>query len=164
MKQGLLSLSEQRNIDNQLIEKVLKTICAIANNGPNRLGKVIIGVTDKDADSERVRNLDNIEAKKIGKRFVVGVNREAKVLGLSVENYLSKWKDSIRNSELSKPLKDSVLSSIDFNGFYGLGVIVITIPPQRELSYFGDNVYWRSADSTELATTPKQIAELAKRF
>ena len=164
LKQGFLSLSAQRIVDTQLIDKVIKTIAAIANNGPNRMGKIIIGVTDKDADTVRIKNLDGIEPKKIGKRFVVGVIREAKFLGLSVENYFSKWKDAIKNSEMSEPLKSSVLSNMDFNEFYGLGIIVITIPPQKELSYVGEDVYWRNGDSTELAKTPKQIATLAQRF
>lgn len=164
LKQGLLSLSEKRNVDSQLIDKVIKTICGIANNGANRIGKVIIGVTDKDADAKRIKELDGIEPKKIGKRFVVGVNREAKVLGLSVENYFSKWKDAIKNSKISSSLRDSVLSNMDFNSFYGLGIIVITIPPQKELSYVEEDIYWRNGDSTELAKTPKQIAMLAQRF
>jgi hypothetical protein len=165
LKQGLLSLSDQRQIDEQAVNKVINAICAIANNGSNRSGKVIVGVTDKDADATRIKQLDKIEPKKVGKRFVVGVNREARVLGLSVESYFAKWKDAIRNSELSSSLKDSVLSNIDFNSFYGLGVIVITIPPQKELSYVGeDKLYWRNGDATEPATTPKQIAMLAQRF
>jgi hypothetical protein len=101
-------------------------------------------------------------------RFVVGVNREAKrlriTLGITVEQYFSKWKDGIRKSTLSSGVRDSVLSNIDFNSFYGLGVIVITIPSQSELSYIGEEVYWRNGDSTERAETPKQIATLAKRF
>ncbi|MFB2983343.1 DUF262 domain-containing protein [Microseira sp. BLCC-F43] len=164
LKQGMLLLSNQRKIDKEIIDKVIKTICAIANNGPNRIGKVIIGVTDKDADSTRIKALDGIEPKKVGKRFVVGVNREAKVLGISVENYFSKWKDAIKNSEISPSLRDSVLSNMDFNSFYGLGIIIITIPPQKELSYVGEEIYWRNGDATELAKTPKQIAMLAQRF
>jgi len=164
LKQGLLSLSYQREVDADLIEKVIATICAIANNGPNRVGKVIIGVTDKKADADRVKELDGVEAKKVGRRFVVGVSREARVLGSKVDRYFSRWKDAIKKSDLSPFLRDAVLSSIDFNSFYGLGVIVITVPPQRELSYVGEKVYWRNGDATEQATSPKQIAALAKRF
>ncbi len=165
LKQGLLSLCNQRVIDEQLIDKVIKTISAIANNGPSKMGKVIIGVTNKDADAVRIKQLDGIEPRKIGKRFVVGVNREAKALGLSIESYFSKWKDAIKNSKISRSLKGSVLSNIDFNPFYGLGVIVITIPSQKELSYVGEEeIYWRNGDATELAKTPKQIAMLAQRF
>jgi len=164
LKQGLLSLSDKRDINDQVVDKVIKTIAAIANNGTNRIGKVIIGVTDKDADADRIKNLDGIEPKKIGKRLVVGVIREATVLSISVEKYFSKWKDAIKNSEMSPVLKNSILSHMDFNSFYGLGIIVITILPQKELSYVGEEIYWRNGDSTELAQTPKQIAMLAQRF
>ncbi|NEQ63506.1 MAG: hypothetical protein F6K53_41845, partial [Moorea sp. SIO4A1] len=164
LKQGLLSLSHQRTVDNKLIDKVIKTICAIANNGPDKTGKVIIGVTDKKADADRIKELDNIDCIEIGKRFVAGVNREAKVLGISEEDYFSKWKNAIKNSDLSPSLRDSVLSNLDFNSFYGLGVILIKILPQKELSYVGEEVYWRNGDGTELANNAKQIAMLAKRF
>ncbi len=164
LKQGFLSLSEQRKIDNQLIKKVIHTIAAIANNGPSKIGKIIVGVTDKDADASRIRELDHIEPKRVGHRFVVGVNREAKFLGISVEKYFSIWKDAIKNSEISPSLRDSVLSNIDFNSFYGLGVIIITIPPQKDLSYVGEELYWRNGDATEVAKSSKQIAMLAQRF
>lgn len=58
LKQGMLNLSDKRGVDADLVEKVLKTICGIANNGKERVGKIIIGVTDKDADAKRVRQLD----------------------------------------------------------------------------------------------------------
>lgn len=164
LKQGMLTLGEKREIDANLVEKVIKTLCGIANNGPERIGKLIVGVTDKEADANRVKKLDGIEPKKVGKRFVVGVNREAKALGISVEQYVGRWKDAIKQSKLSDALRDSVLSNLDFNSYYGLGVIVFTIPAQKKLSFVGDEVYWRNSDSTEIATSPKQIADLAKRF
>lgn len=164
LKQGMLDLSDKRAEDKDLVEKVLKTICGIANNGKERVGKIIIGVTDKDADARRVKKLDGVEPKKVGKRFVVGVTREANALGVSVEKYYARWKDAVKNSGLSAALRDSVLSHMDFNSYFGLGVIIITIPAQKDLSFYGDKVYWRNGDSTEEATMPKQIADLAKRF
>ncbi len=164
LKQGMLSLREDRHIDHSLVEKVVKTICAIANNGFDRTGKIIIGVTDKDADMARVKELDRIEPKRLGKRYIVGVNREAKVMGLSLEEYFAKWKYAIKNSGLSNHLKDTVLSSMDFNSYYDLGIIVITVPPQKELSFVGEELYWRDGDTTKLAQEAKQIANLAKRF
>jgi hypothetical protein len=164
LKQGLLMLVEDGRIDLNILDKVVNTICAIANIGPNSIGKILVGVTDKPADAERVNKIDGIDPKKVGRRFVVGVNREAKRMGISVEQYFSKWRDSIKNSQLSESLRDSVLSNMDFNSFYGLGVIVITIPSQANISYVGDELYWRNGASTELATLPKQIATIAGRF
>lgn len=164
LKQGMLLLSDQRGVDFGVIDKVVNTICAIVNNGAKRPGKIIIGVTDKAADAERIYRLDGVEARQIGRRLVVGISREAKALGITVEQYVAKWRDEIRKSGLSEDLKTSVLSSMDFNSFYGLGVIVISIPPQKNLSYVGDDVYWRDADTTALATSAKVIAQLAQRF
>ena len=164
LKQGLLSMDNDRKFDSNVIQKVVNTICAMGNNGPSSTGKILIGVTDKVADKERVCALDGIEARKVGKRFVVGVSREAKVLGLSMEDYFSKWKDGIRNSGLSVGIRDSVLSNIDFIQFYGLGVIAITVPPQNEMAYVGEDTYFRSGDDTTKAESAKQIAAIAKRF
>jgi hypothetical protein len=164
LKQGLLTLTEGATIDPDIIDKVVKTICAIANIGPKSTGKIIIVITDKKADADRVKKIDKIEAKKIGKRFIVGVNREAKRLDISVEKYFSKWKDGIKKSGLTPAVRDAVLSNIDFNSFYGFGIIVITVPPQTALSYVDDNIYWRNGDSTELAKSARDIASVAGRF
>jgi len=164
LKQGLLTLTEEKKVDAGIIDKVVRTICAIANNGPKTSGKILIGVTDKDEDAERIKKIDGTEPKKIGKRYIVGVNREAKRLGISVEQYVSKWRDGIKKSALTPELRDNVLSNIDFNSFYGLGVIVITIHALSTPSFIGDDVYWREGDSTKQASGAKQIANIAGRF
>jgi hypothetical protein len=69
LKQGLLVLEVKGVEDPQMIDKVVKTICAIANIGPKSSGKILIGVTDKKADADRVKKIDSVDAKKIGKRF-----------------------------------------------------------------------------------------------
>ena len=93
----------------------------------------------------------------------MGVNREVEILGITKEKYFAKIKNAIQKSDLSRSLRTSVLSALDQNEFYGLGVIVITVPPQKDISYVGDEAYWRNGDSTELAT-PKVIADITKRF
>src|ERR1039457_3666385 len=97
-KQGYLTLAGKREVDKNVIDKVIRTICAIANNGPNRMGKIIIGVTDKPSDAQRITELDKITPKKVGNRFVVGVRREAIALTKSLEDYLATWKNAIKNS------------------------------------------------------------------
>ncbi|SEP07759.1 GmrSD restriction endonuclease domain-containing protein [Aquisalimonas asiatica] len=164
LKQGLLSLSDDRKRDGAVVDKVIKTICAIANNGPSCSGQIIIGVADKEADKKRISEIDGVEGKRIGRKYVVGVKREADVLGITIEQYYSQWKEAIRNSGLSGSVRDSVLSNMDYNEFYGLGVITITIPPQCEMSYVGEETFLRSGDDTLKAETAQQIASIAKRF
>ncbi len=164
LKQGILSLSEPRIVNEDLLDRIEKTICAIANNGPKRAGRIVIGVADSARDVERIEILDRIQPRMVGDRAVVGINREALALGITLEQYHRLLREHIARSKLSSPLKDSVLSSIDFNSYYGLGVIVISVPEQRELSYFSDEVYWRDGDNTRRADNAKQIAEISRRF
>jgi hypothetical protein len=164
LKQGLLYIKNGGAEDAGVTEKVIRTICAIANNGPKSSGKILIGVTDKQDDANKIAGIDGVNPRKVGKRWIVGVNREAKRLGISTEAYFSKWKEAIKKSALSPKLRDEVLSNMDFNSFYGLGIIVISVPSQNALSFVGDEVYWRSGSSTELVKTNKEVAAIAGRF
>ncbi|MCL1552922.1 GmrSD restriction endonuclease domain-containing protein [Xanthomonas nasturtii] len=164
LKQGMLQLSSARGVDDGIFDKVINTICAIANAGPGRVGKIFIGVTDKDADAERVAALYEIEPRKVARRYVVGVRREAQVLKISMEEYLGKWRDKIAKSQLSSPLKEDVLAHIDFNEYYGLGVIIINVPAQTQASTVGDSMYWRNVDQTTLATSMKMAADIGAKF
>lgn len=164
LKQGLMNVGQDPKINNEVVQKIIRTICGIANNGPSRDGKIVIGVADKESDARKIQETDKITPKQVGNRYVVGVDREAKKLGLTVEAYIRKLKEEIEKSPLSTQLKTSVLSHIDYHAFYGLGVIVITIPRQTEISYYNDELYWRNADSTEKAEKPREIQELLTRF
>jgi hypothetical protein len=164
LKQGCCVLQSSGKVDTGVFEAVITSVCAIANNGPKSVGKIIIGVADNEADANRAKAIDGVEPKKLSTRYVVGVNREAKRLGLTSEDYFTRWKNAIGNSGLSEPLKSSCLSGMDYNSYYGLGIIVISIPAQRELSYVDGKVYWRSGDSTKLASSAREIATIAQRF
>lgn len=164
LKQGMLPLAGNRIVSQAFFDKIVRTICAVANNGKGRAGSIIIGVTDKDEDAAKISALDGVNPRKVGKRHVVGVKREAEALGETPETYFARWKHAVRNSALSQPLRDSVLSSMDYNDYFGLGVIVIAVPPQHELSFVGDDVYWRDGDETTKATDFKKVSELTKRF
>lgn len=164
LKQGLLSLSDNRGVDLNVIEKVVNTICAIANNGPGRHGKIIIGVADKEQDANRIAQMDKVTPHPIGRRLVVGISREANFLKITTEKYFSMWKHYIRDSKLSSPLKEDILSSMDFHSYFGLGIIVLSIPPQNEVSMVGDTIYWREGDSTKEANSAKEIVAISKRF
>ncbi len=164
LKQGLLRLDDKKSLDKGVFEKVIRTICAIANNGKDRSGTVLIGVTDKVVDVERVKELYSIKPRKIAERYVVGVKREADALGDTTESYFGRWKTAVRNSSLSEPLRGAVLSSMDYNDYFGLGVIVITVPAQVDVSYVGEKMYRREGDETVEVTDLKSAANISARF
>ena len=64
-------------------------------------------------------------------------------------------------SEVSKL---GVLAHIDFNNYFDLGVLVISIPPQKELTYLGDDLYRRDGSNNILVSAPKDVVALNSRF
>ncbi|EPG4873430.1 hypothetical protein QDZ85_005233, partial [Pluralibacter gergoviae] len=167
LKQGLLTLGGKRGTERGIHEKIFTTICAIAKIGKGNkngiIGKLLIGVTDKTEDALRVKALDNIDAHVVGLRSVVGVKREAEKLNISMEEYYRRFCDKLKQSNLSEPLKSQVIGLIDYNDFYGYGVIVITIPVMTSYSSYNGDIYYRSADNTKKATVI-EAADIATRF
>jgi hypothetical protein len=165
LKQGILKLDKNREIDQNIFGDVIKTICAMANNGKSNgiAGKIVIGIADKVADANRVEKLDGIKKHLIGNRYIVGVARELNILNITSEQYIRLWAEEIRKSQLSEPLKSQVLSSLDYNEFYGKGLFIITIFEQDDVSDIDDIFYWRDADNTKEAKG-KSISILTKRF
>ncbi len=152
-KQGLLRLSNERNLDQELLQRILQTICGIANIGPDGAGYLFVGVADKKKDAERVKQLDQVKPYEINDRYIVGIDREAKLLGISIEEYTDILLNSIRNSKLSEPLKTHLLAKFDTvkitKAHQVFSVIRITIPAQTKMSDLNGAVFCRNGPSTE---------------
>jgi hypothetical protein len=163
-KQGLLRLSNDRKYDKALENQILKTICAIANIGSKSEGYIFIGVADKEADAKRIQELDGIMAVTISNHSVVGIDREANILGITLEDYCRRIVGFIKASALSDALILSVLSNIDIIDYRSMSVIRIKVPSQTEISYYEDEVYERQYNNTVRVESPKAIMAIAKRF
>lgn len=163
-KQGLLRLSNDRKYDKALENQILKTICAIANIGSKSEGYIFIGVADKEADAKRIQELDGIMAVTISNHSVVGIDREANILGITLEDYCRRIVGFIKASALSDALILSVLSNIDIIDYRSMSVIRVKVPSQTEISYYEDEVYERQYNNTVRVESPKAIMAIAKRF
>lgn len=165
LKQGILRLSGNRQIDPEFSVKLPQHICAIANSSPGSIGYLYVGVSDKDHDATRILELDGVAGIKPAgcTNSVVGIDREAKILGITVENYASKVLAFVRSSELSEPLKTSVLTSFDSVIYRSMTVLRFAIKGQEEVSTLGNKVYFRDGASTVEADGVKVIA-LSRAF
>lgn len=162
-KQGLLRLDKARQIDPMIISTLMETICGIANVGPDADGFLYIGIADKPADANRVRELDGMEPIKFDHVEIVGIEREAKQMAISVDKYMRILQDGIERSQLSEPLKTNILTSLDLISYKGLQVVRIRIPRQTQPTFLGEECFLRIGSSTKKATGP-QIAAASKLF
>ncbi|MBO2646339.1 GmrSD restriction endonuclease domain-containing protein [Shewanella algae] len=157
-KQGFVDLSPNRSEDKNLPNKILETICGIANLGPDADGFIFIGVADKKSDADRIKDLDGIDCVTVGSRYVVGIEREFQYLKCDHESYVDRILSFIRNSDLSDTLKHQVLTQVDYVDYRGISVIRIRIPAQKEISFLGDVAYTRENSSTVEANGKKLLA------
>jgi len=162
-KQGLLRLDKQKALDPTIIQVILETICAISNVGPEADGFVYVGIADKSADGDRVKNLYKVEPVKFDHVSIVGVEREAVQLGIQLDKYMRVIEDGIRQSKLTDPLKTQVLSALDVVTYKALAVFRIRVPKQTQASFLGDDCFIRMGSSTRKATGP-QIAAISNAF
>ncbi len=112
-KQGILRLDNTRAVDTDFLRSLVETLTAIANLGPDADGYLYLGIADKVQDAARVKALDGIDPIQFEKVQIVGVDREAHVLGLAMDRYIRLVEDAIRNADVSEPLKTQLLANID---------------------------------------------------
>ena len=158
-KQGLMDLSPtNRKLNNDLLPRLVETICGIANSDPENDGYIFLGVADKKQDAEKIKNLEKINPIEINHRYVVGIDREAKVSGKTLEDYVGILINTIRKSDLTDPLRTQVLMKIDTIDFKGLSVIIINVPSQKQVAFVGKKAFIREDSSTVEAEGPKLLA------
>ena len=159
-KQGLLSLGIDRQVQAGVVGDILATICGMANIAPNRDLFIYVGVADKKADADRVRFLDGVFAVEFEGRAVVGISREAKLMKISLDDYVMKLKNQISTSCLSEPLLGDVLSKLDCFVYHGLDALRIVVPGQQKVSFLKDQCFTREGAST-IAVPVQTIPEIA---
>jgi hypothetical protein len=160
-KQGLHSLDDLRVPSPGLLDRLVETVCGIANIGPESSGAVFVGVADNEADASRIKALDNVDSLRVGSRFVVGIDREAGLRRCSLEDYKQSVVRHFSNAHLSEPLRSSVLSTVDCIDYRGRSVLCIWVPPQRQVSLVRERVFVREGSNTiEVAsfTTGQAVA------
>lgn len=163
-KQGIVSLGATRIVDKNLLVRINETICAIANLGPQSRGFLTIGVADKNEDANRIAQLDSITPIEVAGRYIVGVDREAKLLGKKLDDYVAILTQSIRDSAIPEPLKSQVLTSIDVITYSGHSVVRISVPTQKGPSFFDNRCFVRHAANTVELTKLDEISAVTQKF
>lgn len=164
MKQGLLNLDGKGKLNKSLLEKINEIICSMANIGPNSLGgNIFIGIADSESDANIIEKNYLIKSTLFSDKYIVGVERECKKLGIDLNQYMSMIVDSIKNSNLSSEVKADVLTNIDNIVYDNKTVIWIKVPPQKVMSWIGENTFHRE-DSRTVPASSRVATTIKDRF
>lgn len=162
-KQGILRLDDNRSEDADILIRIVETACGIANLGPDSDGYIFFGVADRESHAERIETLDGIQKRKIAEHFLVGIDREAKKLNTSLEEYVKKVVTAFQKSKMTDPLKTQILSSFDTITIHGLTCIRIRIPKQKDMSFVDGKAYYRENSST-IEIQGQKLLSVSKLF
>ena len=162
-KQGFVGLGQNRKFMPAIMEKVIQTICAMANIEPDRDSFIYIGVVDTASDAARIAALDAIQPAVYEGRHIVGIGREASLLQMTLDDYVMKIKDQIVASKITEKLKQDVARKIDCFVYEGYDVLRIVVPGQRAVSFVGNECFIRQGSST-ISVPIQAIPDIARNF
>lgn len=163
-KQGILNLDDKREINDAIYEKIINTICGMANLGKSSEGYIYIGVADKEDDRKKIVEIDKNVPFEIGKKYIVGIERECKLLNWNSDRYVQNLIEKIRSSSLTEPLKTQILTQIDIVEYNKLLIIRIKVPSQHAPSYVGGKIFIRENSNTIQLYSPEKIIAVGELF
>jgi hypothetical protein len=161
-KQGFLSLSDERTFDEESFTKICRTLTAMANGGPGQVGYIAVGIADDVDDAERVAELDGVQALTYRGFFIVGVEREAALVGQSLNNYWSSLVQRLKNG-LPDEIKSSVGSESRFVNYNSLPVALLKVEGGQRPVFF-ENELWVREGSDTVKVGQDRYHEVFARF
>ena len=162
LKQGFHNLDSQKKFNIKNFEKIMKTICAISNNGKNEEGYILIGIADTKDDKKRIEKLYSEYglSKQVNNHFITGLNGEANEYK-SFEDYYKTISDLFeKEKEKFTDLGKCLIESINY---YDRELFLIKIKSSNNICTYNKKIYYRVGPQTKEAE-PMQIIDLSKRF
>ncbi len=88
-KQGFFALDGSNVFNEEILNKIVKTLTAMSNTSSSAVGYVCVGVCDKKDDADRIKRLFASTPQIYRDYYVTGIDHELKVLGLSEDTFFA---------------------------------------------------------------------------
>ncbi len=149
-KQGLLSLNPSNRIfDDNCFNKICQNIAAMANLGKAKKGYLFLGISDTEKDTKIIENLDKISAPSFFPFGIVGIEREAKIQKITLDQYILKISRKIRDSKLPEWLKTSINTALTSITYHDHTVLMIEIKAGNEPVWYDNKLYIRDGNEKQ---------------
>ncbi len=120
----------------------------MANHGPGVTGYVLVGVADDETDSNRIKTIHGIDARRFRNFYVTGMEHEAGLGGKSLDGYIAWLLDKVRNSDLDPRLIDDITKDARIVRYYDKAVLILQVNSHDEPIPYGDKFFVRRGTST----------------
>lgn len=160
-KIGFHRLYKQGDFDEDCLKKILRTLTAMANQGKDSIGYVIIGIADDLDDAKRFNFWYGEKTLQYKNFHIGGVQEEAKKYK-NIEAYRNFIEDKIkRNPYIEERYTKQILRNIDFVKYFDRAIIIMRLENEGEAIKFDGRYYERQGTNTEIV---EKEAHLWKRF
>lgn len=162
-KVGVHRMDATCGFDDNCMDKILRSLTAIANLSKDSIGYVIIGVADKKADSDYHEKYYKSKSIQYKNFYITGVQGEAEK-HKSHDEYRTKIENKIKHSKIT-PSKyiDQILRNIDYFKYHNKHILILKIQNEGDAVKYGDSYYERHGTST-VPISPDKEKELWGRI
>lgn len=148
-KQGFLRLDKTAILNDDSFEKILKTAVGIANLAKDGKGYVVVGVSDSETTTNRIKDIHKVKSTRFNCFDIVGIEHEAKLLGKTLDQYFQLLVDKIRTSKVSEPLRSYLAHNVKLVRYYDKSVFVVETMGVEDLSNYDGTYYIRSGNQLD---------------
>lgn len=168
LKIGLYSLQNDQ-YNEECLHKIIKTLTAMANTGKNTTGYVIVGVADKESDSQKYERKFGTLSKQFNSFFITGVDGEIEKNYRSADEYFNKVKQAIEKEPIDSYTISYITRYMRLVNYYDKSILVLSLKSSdRPLLYNGKFYERRAANVHEIVedneVLPNDMIGLFERF
>ena len=156
LKIGLHSLQNDQ-YNEECLHKIIKTLTAMANTGKNTTGYVIVGVADKESDSQKYESKYGISAKEFNTFFVTGVDGEIKQNYKSADEYFNKVKQAIEKEPVDSYTISYITRYMRLVNYYDKSILVLSLKSSDKPLLYNNKFYERRAANVHEIIEDKEV-------
>lgn len=151
------------NVNKNVIEKVLKTLTAINNVGPNKTGYVLIGIADDEKVAKKYSDFYKIEYTMEGEFPIIGIEHDSLAVSLTLDRYTHNIKEYIKNStSIPSEYIGHILTNMKTPILYGKQLIIFKTCFSEPVAYKNKYYIREFTDVKELEI--EQYSHLFKNY
>jgi hypothetical protein len=162
-KQGFHRLGGNYEFDDDLFQKVIRTLTAMANIGPNTVGYVIVGIADDEEAAKRIEAIYNTTATVFNRFHITGIQGEASKYKNGLDGYFQFIIQKIASMPISEADKNQISRNIRLINYYDKSILIFQIESRNEPSIFDGKYYIRKGPNNE-PIPPEEYPDLFRRF
>ena len=168
LKIGLHSLQNDQ-YNEECFHKIIKTLTAMANTGKNTTGYVIVGVADKESDSQKYERKFGTLSKQFNSFFITGVDGEIEKNYRNADEYFNKVKQAIEKEPIDSYAISYITRYMRLVNYYDKSILVLSLKSlEKPLLYNGKFYERRAANVHEIVedkeVLPNDMIGLFERF